>query len=641
MVSKLDWVSVAALLPGALTVLFGLQLLRSLFVGMAVYLTQAQEMDPVMVGALGLVVFLCGFLAPVVRRILGPQYALPIVAGLLSLVWLAQVFVSSLPIGLGLSIIGAILFLWSLPLLFQSIGTAGKGEGASHAVIALLLGLSAETAVKGVFATVELSWARGVGVYVVAVVLVAAQGFLLWRLVSANDLRQDHASAAIRWPYLAVGPFLVLQFLLFQNVAYQTALSGWPQPAVFAWVLGANLAGVVAAVELTRQGRGLPWPVILLLGGVLIAVVAADPPGFAGAGAMLVGQVVIAVLLVSIARPEAGSTGEPSGRGVSAWLSVGMLLLLIFLFIYYATYQIDVLAPQEAIRPFAALLVGLAAVRAAMGRRDTGVPATRAAGIVALALLLLPLVLLVSWKDVTQSPGDGLPVRVMTYNLHQGFDVYGRHGLEELARVIEAEDPDIVALQEVSRGWVINGSVDMLEWLSQRLDMDYVWGPAADPVWGNAVLSRLPIVSSENHEMPNNDTLRLDRAFLTVEIDLGGGETIDVVATHFHSGDGDSAIRVPQAEAMLGAVVSGRTTVLLGDFNAHPDHPEILLIAEAGFNDALVASGATFDGYTYPADTPWERIDYVWASPDLKVRDFSTHDSLASDHLAVAATVYR
>ncbi len=621
--------------------MFGVQLLRMLFVGMAVNLTQVHEIDPVMVGALGLVVFLCGFLAPVVRRTLGPRNALPIVVGLLSLLWLAEKFVSSLPVGLGLSILGAIVFLWSLPLLFRSIRSAGKGEAATHAVIALLLGLSAETAVKGVFGTVDLSWAQGIGVYVVVVGLAAAQGLLLWRLARVNSQQQVQASAAIAWPYVAIGPVLVLQFLLFQNVAHQTALIGWPQPAVFAWVLAANLAGIVVAVELTRQSRGLPWQVVLLLGGVLIAVVASDTSGFAGAGAMLVGQVVIAVLLVAIARSVVESNGESSGRGVSTWMGVGMLLLLVFLFIYYATYQIDVLAPQGVIRPLAALLIGLAAVRAAMGRRETGVSVTRAAGIAALLLLLLPVVMMVRWKDVTPPPGDGFPVRVMTYNLRQGFDVHGRHGLEEMARVIEAEEPDIVALQEVSRGWAINGSVDMLEWLSQRLEMDYVWGPAADPVWGNAVLSRLPIVSRQNHEMPNNDTLRLDRGFLTVEIDVDGGETIDVVATHFHSGDGDSAIRVPQAEAVLGAVVSGRTTVLLGDFNAHPDHPEMLLIANAGFNDALVASGATYDGYTYPADAPWERIDYVFASPDLKVRDYSTHDSLASDHLAVAATVYR
>ena len=295
-----------------------------------------------------------------------------------------------------------------------------------------------------------------------------------------------------------------------------------------------------------------------------------------------------------------------------------MIILLALLFIYYANYDTDVLVPKEAVRPLAALLIVVAALRAAMTGHTVKAPVTRFASIPALLLLILPLVALTMWKDVEPIQGAGYPVRVMSYNLHQGFDVHGSHGLEDIAKVIQAEDPDIIALQEVSRGWVVNGSVDMLVWLSQRLEMDYVWGPAADPVWGNAVLSRLPIVSSQNHRMPNNDTVRLDRAFLTVEVDLGGGETIDVVATHFHSGDGDSEIRIPQAMAVLGAVDSSRTTVLLGDFNAHPDHPEMLLFADAGFNDTFVASGATGDGFTYPADNPWERIDYVWASPDLR-----------------------
>ena len=639
--SKFNLMSLAAVLLGALAVMFGVQLLRMLFVGMAVYLTQVQEIDAALVGVLGLVVFLCGFLAPVVHRALGPRNALPVVVGLLTLIWLAEKFISSLPFDLGLSIIGAILFLWSLPFLFQSIRTAGNNGSAAHAVIALLLGLSAETAVKGVFGTIDLSWAQGVGVYIAAVVLAVAQGFLLWRLVSVNSQQQTQTPGFPTWPYVAIGPALALQFLLFQNVAHQTVFIGWPQPAVFAWVLAANVVGIVIAVELTRQARGLPWPALALLGGILVAVAAVDLSGLPAALILLIGQIVLAVLLVSIVKPVAATSGEPAGRGDSTWIGVGMLVLLFLLFIYYATYQIDVLAPQEVIRPLAALLIGLAAIRASLNRWGGGVPLTRVAGIAALVLLLLPLVHLAMWKDVSPSPGDGLPVRVMSYNLHQGFDVHGRHGLEELARVIEAEDPDIVALQEVSRGWVVNGSVDMLEWLSQRLEMDYVWGPAADPVWGNAVLSRLPIVSSQNHEMPNNDTLRLDRGFLTVEIDVGGGETIDVIATHFHSGDGDSAIRVPQAMAVLEAVDSSRTTVLIGDFNAHPDHPEMLLFADAGFNDTFVASRTTGDGFTYPADDPWERIDYVWASSDLKARNFSVPDSLASDHLAVAATLDR
>ena len=618
MVSNTNWTSMTILLLGALTVMFGVQLLRTLFVGMAVYLTQVQEISPILVGVLGLAVFLCGFLAPVVQRAIGPRSVLPVVVGLLSLAWLAEKFVSSLPADLGLSIAGTVLFLWCLPLLFRSIPTTGNNGTAAHAVIALLVGLSADTAVKGVFGTVDLSWAQGVAGYIAAAGLAGVQVFLLWRLASVSSRELEQEPSASAWPYIALGPALALQFLLFQNVAHQTVMIGWPQPAVYAWILAANLAGVAVAIELTRWDRNPPWPILGLLGGILVAIVTVDLSGFPAALIVLVGQVLMAVLLVSIVRASRESAVERSGRSISTWIGVGMIILLALLFIYYANYDTDVLVPKEAVRPLAAVVIGFAALWVGLAGHTVKAPVTRFASIPALFLLILPLVYLSTWKTVEPIQGAGYPVRVMTYNLHQGFDVHGSHGLENIAKVIEAEDPDIIALQEVSRGWVVNGSVDMLVWLSQRLEMDYVWGPAADPVWGNAVLSRLPIISSQNHEMPNNDTVRLDRAYLTVEVDVGGGETIYVVATHFHSGEGDSAIRIPQAKAVLGAVDNNRTTVLLGDFNAHPDHPEMLLFADAGFNDTFVASGATGDGFTYPADNPWERIDYVWASPDLR-----------------------
>ena len=56
-VSNSTWASVAALLLGALTVMFGLQLMRMLFVGMAVYLTQVQDISSILVGVMGLAVF--------------------------------------------------------------------------------------------------------------------------------------------------------------------------------------------------------------------------------------------------------------------------------------------------------------------------------------------------------------------------------------------------------------------------------------------------------------------------------------------------------------------------------------------------------------------------------------------------------
>lgn len=633
--------ALAALLLGALTVMFGIQLLRMFFAGLSMYLAQVEQISPILVGLIGPAVFLSGFLAPFVSRVLGSRNALLAVSGSLGLVWLAEKTVSSPPVDVGFSIAGTALFLWSLPLLFRSIRPTGGHSSATHAVIAFLMGLSADAAVKGLFGFVDLSWSPGAVGYAVVAGLAAAQGFLLWRLTSDRSQEPIQTPGVSAMPYMVFGPALALHLILFQNVAHLTALIGWPQPAVYALVLSANFIAVVAAVELARWDRTLPWPVLTLLGALLVWMTAVVQSGFAAVPIVLAVHVVIAVSLVSVIKASHELRAERSGRHVSLWLGIGMVIFLALLFLYYANYNVNIPGPREAVLPLAAALIGLAALRACLSAGAVRAPVTRVAVIPVALLLILPLVLLATWKDVEPTPGDGFPVRVMSYNLHQGFDSHGAHAMEELAQVIEAENPDIVALQEVSRGWVVNGSFDMLSWLSQRLEMDYVWGPSADPVWGNAVLSRLPITGFENHEMPNNDEIHLGRAFLTVEVDVGGGETLNVIATHLHHVRDRSDIRVSQAMATSEAVDLGRPTVLMGDLNADPDDPEMLLIAEAGLIDAFVSSGAAGEGFTFPADGPRRRIDYIWASPDLKVRDFSVPQSLASDHLAVAATLYR
>ena len=637
--------SLAATLLGALTCVFGLQFLRLLVVALSVNLVQINELSSVLVGGMGLAVFGLGFLAPLVHRMLGHAGA-PVVFAGLGLLRIAEQFSPSLPLDLALSIAGTVVFLWALPFMLRSLLDAGGAESGPHAAVALLLALSIDTAVKGAFGTIDLSWAGGTEAYAVTGVLVAAQWILL---AIASPARASSAArptaARSSWGArcLAFGPALVLQFLTFQNVAWLTAIIGWPQPVVLAWILASNLAAVVVALWLARHRRSPHGSVQALLGGVLIASVAMAWTGALAAIAALVGHVVCAMLLVSVARPGTASVRKRGGGGLPAWTTAGMVALLVLLFIHYAQYDIAIPVPQGIVRPLAALLVALAALRAGMNGSAVPARVARSAAVPAVLLLAVPAVQIATWNEIRPVAGTGFPVRVMTYNIHQGFDLHGRHGMEALAQVIEDEDPDIVALQEVSRGWLINGSVDTLVWLSRRLGMAYVFGPAADPVWGNAVLSRFPIRRVGNHGMPNNDEIVMDRGFLMLEVDVGGGETLEVLATHFHNGEEeeDAAARLPQSLAVLEAADSDRTAVLLGDLNASPHHPEMLLIADAGFVDAFVAAGPAGDGYTWPSDELEQRIDYIWTSPDLTVTDFSMPMSIASDHLAIAVTVDR
>ena len=194
----------------------------------------------------------------------------------------------------------------------------------------------------------------------------------------------------------------------------------------------------------------------------------------------------------------------------------------------------------------------------------------------------------------------------------------------------------------MSRGWLIDGSFDMLPWLSRELEMPYVWAPAADSVWGNAVLSKYPIAESSVHPMPNNADIPMDRSYATAVIPLGDTGPLTVLATHLHHREEEGHLRAPQVLALVDAWDGRERTVLLGDLNAEPGDPEMLPLEESSMVDAFAAS-PEYDGggYTFPARDPRRRIDYIWTSEDLRPTDFTLFGGTASDHLGVAVTLDR
>ena len=230
----------------------------------------------------------------------------------------------------------------------------------------------------------------------------------------------------------------------------------------------------------------------------------------------------------------------------------------------------------------------------------------------------------------------------MSYNLHFGFDVRGWSDLEGVARAIEASGAEVVGLQEVSRGWYVNGSTDMLAWLQRRLRMPHArFAGASDPIWGNAVLSRYPILSGEVTRLPR-EGVPLRRNALGVELDLGEGRRLRVVVTHLHHIEGaDGArVRLAQLPRLLEAVAGPEGTVLMGDFNAEPGSAEIARVRAAGLTDAFVAAGGRpADERTWPSDRPDRRIDYIWLSAGLEASGFAATTSTASDHRGIAVTV--
>ncbi len=612
----------------ALTFAVGVQLVRLFITGIVFYLREVREVSTVSLGGIAFLVFGTVFLTPVAVRLFGPRRTMLGAIAVMALARLAEQSVTEPRVDLILSTVGVIAFLPVIPLAKGLVDTASTA-GGGHWRYGLLLGLALDTAVKGGLGTVDASWQAGAWVGLIGLGLPLA----LLACVQREALRGGAAAAptvpSVReaLPLLAIGPFLLLELLLFQNVAQQTAFTNWHQPAVLAWIVGANVAGLLGAAWL--MGQRIPWPAIVAAGVVLVAAVYWERSGWQAAVAMLFGHLAA----VSLVAKSIGGVPMPRDSwGLSAvWTaSVGVMVFLSLAFVYYAGYDIDLGVTQPTVLFAAAVLVALPAI---VPQRQQG-PAPKRDVWTALApaaLLVAPLALTFTWAIHNPEPPRSLPLRFMSYNIHQGFGTDGNLNMEALARVIEAEEPDVVALQEVSRGWMINGSVDTLEWLSQRLDMPYVWG--------NAVLSRLPVTQVEHHEMPNNDDLVLARGFLWMELDTGQGTRLRVIATHFHHVEDQGHLRLPQAFAILKRWNNETRTILLGDFNGRPESREVQAILQAGFKDAMVEAGAPGPGYTFASDDLVGRIDYIFVTQDLSVQDYSVRVTQASDHLPVAVTV--
>lgn len=316
-------------------------------------------------------------------------------------------------------------------------------------------------------------------------------------------------------------------------------------------------------------------------------------------------------------------------------MSIGSVLLVLPPIVYFAGQTIALPFPAELAVSAIGVLLGLAIfVR----------PSMRSASIYKLPVLMaLPIVLLLivmgaslvgGRQAETQAAGDSL--RVVNYNLHYGVNTDGKLDPEGLARTIEAEQPDVITLQEISRGWLISGSVDLLEWLAVRLDMPYVaFAPAADRQFGNGILSRIPLDSVRYEALPT-EGIPQKRSYMVATLAVGD-KTLTIINTHL-SAWVEAEAHLPQVEMILKAWNSTPYTIITGDMNSVPGAPDIQLYLDAGFLSAQDEVGDP-TALTASSKNPDVRIDWIFGTPDVTFSDFVIPQSQASDHFPVATTI--
>src|SRR6266508_987341 len=555
--------AVAELALPALTVTFGLQLLRLMIpTVMSVYRDRlGAPLVSLALFAFG--VFLLGLLAAPVARLLGRGRALALAAGGVALVRLVLQLVPDALARWLLAPVGVVLFLWFVPLWLIRPGRRRRHGGFG---VAVLLGLALDTALHGLFGTWDYAWSLRPAPIALAVALAAAALWALARLPPATVPAHAVAPVALAMagsqaagapvagdgvdggalaaggpggagtaaaaeparrrlrdalPLAGIGPALFLHGLVWQNLGWQAVLGEQPPARAFLLVMLANLAGLAAGVAAAgipgggREGWRVTATAVV---GLAVAVLLGER---ATVAACFLGQAAAATVLVAAVRRATPDRQRPSLAVVSLAWTLGMLLFLILTFLYYASYDIRLPFGNQLLLPVAAALLALAGIGAGLAGPDppghplgvprtppdspghplgvprtppdspghplgvprtppgpatdqaraNGGPAARRPGWlplwVGVALLLAPAAF---WAPVPAAR-PAPPLRVMSYNLHFGYDVEGWSDLEATARAIEAGGADVVGLQEVSRGWYLNGSTDMLAWLQRRLGM--------------------------------------------------------------------------------------------------------------------------------------------------------------------------
>lgn len=266
--------------------------------------------------------------------------------------------------------------------------------------------------------------------------------------------------------------------------------------------------------------------------------------------------------------------------------------------------------------------------------------------------------------------------RIMTYNIHHAAgndeceDTETPIGeipapdcsldLPRIADVIDAEEVDIVALQEVDRFWARSGGVDQPEELASLLNMEFCYGAnlthepdehaEVQHEYGVVTLSRYPILSCEKHSLPITEGWE-QRGMLDTRISVPCIGEMVVLNTHMQSnanGDAEEAARqrIEQALAIANYVATvGVPVIVLGDLNTEAASGEIdaLIGTESILQDVWAIAGegtgeTIFDGAHGESAA---RIDHILVSPHFRVVSAEVIDNktsrIASDHLPLIA----
>lgn len=236
-------------------------------------------------------------------------------------------------------------------------------------------------------------------------------------------------------------------------------------------------------------------------------------------------------------------------------------------------------------------------------------------------------------EDVIPTPPPGIEaiacqklqtsvdIRVLDFNTHRSYG-----GIATLAAEIRAVDPDIVLLQEIDRFKASTGNIDQAAYFADALGMNHAFGAnvrSGNGEYGVAILSRFPILGSDNYLLPNGPGGE-QRGLLRVGVEIGGQE-VRIYNTHLQNKL--PGLREAQARYVAGILANEDNPIILGgDMNATISTPTLAPLTAQLVDAWSVGSGPEGTGPN------GSRIDFLLASPTIKAQRAAVLPSAISDH---------
>ena len=244
-------------------------------------------------------------------------------------------------------------------------------------------------------------------------------------------------------------------------------------------------------------------------------------------------------------------------------------------------------------------------------------------------------------------------LRVVTLNIHKGLSQFNRRVvIHELREGLGLLKPDLVFLQEV-QGLNERHALRFASWPEQGqheflagADLQHAYGRNRVHQfghYGNALLSRFPIVSHENADVSDHRFERRGLLHTVVKVP-GWKRNLHCVCVHLSLHERGRRRQLDAVAARLEELADRRQPIIIaGDFNDWRLRASAILEKSLGMTEASVVAGGRHSR-TFPSMLPLLHLDRIYVR-GLKVLQTKVHRgrpwSLLSDHLALSAELER